>query len=313
MAVKEPRRPESLHADQELKSTPTVSIGMPTYKRPQELRRALDGIVGQTYPNLEIIVSDNASPGDEVEAVVREFMLRDGRIQYHRQEKNFGPECNFQFVLDRATGEFFMWASDDDWRAPEFVSELVNQLTAHPEASLAFCNFIAAYETGEQVSGYPDFFPMMKRFAVDSMTLRQVRFFLQADRYGKANAIYGLIRKKCLDGFTFKNFTRKAGSYGTDMLFVFWLLGRGTFALSDKNLYRSTVGNEKTYARSAKPLESRMHKIWITWFEQLDYSWRYLLIAGWRQRFFLLLCWPLKVMQLVGGMLWHPVKQRLCS
>ena len=38
-----------------------VSIGMPTYNRPQELRIALQGIVDQSYQNLEIIVSDNAT------------------------------------------------------------------------------------------------------------------------------------------------------------------------------------------------------------------------------------------------------------
>jgi glycosyltransferase involved in cell wall biosynthesis len=98
---------------------PKVSIGMPTYNRPQGLKRALKGIVEQTYQNLEVIVSDNASPGDEVETVVCEFMLCDARIQYYQQAENFGPEYNFQFVLDRATGDFFMWTSDDDWRAPQ--------------------------------------------------------------------------------------------------------------------------------------------------------------------------------------------------
>jgi hypothetical protein len=71
------------------------------------------------------------------------------------------------------------------------------------------------------------------------------------------------------------------------------------------------VGNQKTYARTATQQESRMSRIWKTWFEQMDYSWRYLWIAGWRQRPFLLLCWPLKIVQLIGAMLWHPVQQRL--
>jgi hypothetical protein len=108
------------------------------------------------------------------------------------------------------------------------------------------------------------------------MTLRQVSTFFQIDRYGKANAIYNLIRKKCLQGFTFKNFSRKSGRYGADMLFVFWLLGMGTIALSDKILYRSTVGNLKTYEQKLEEKRSRTVSLLETLGRQLDYSWRYL-------------------------------------
>jgi glycosyltransferase involved in cell wall biosynthesis len=288
---------------------PTVSIGMPTYNRPQELRRALKAVVEQTYPHLEIIVSDNASPGEEVEAVVKEFMSRDKRIQYYRQTENYGPEHNFQFVLDKATGEFFMWASDDDWRAPEFVAELVTQLTNHPEASLAFCNFIAARETGEQVSGYPDFLSMMKRFAVDSTTFRQVKFFLQNERAGKANLIYGLIRKRFLHDFKLDVFFRKSGRYGADMLFVFWLLGRGALALSEKKLYHSTVENKKNYEVGKICKEAWMKPLMSKFTEQMIYSFQYILVSAPRQRPILSVLWPIKVIQLIGSMLWQSVKR----
>ena len=58
-------------SDNTLQQTqPLVSIGIPTYDRPEGLRRTLAVRNGQTYANLEIIVSDNASPGDETEQVV---------------------------------------------------------------------------------------------------------------------------------------------------------------------------------------------------------------------------------------------------
>jgi glycosyltransferase involved in cell wall biosynthesis len=64
---------------------PFVSVGIPTYNRPEGLRRTLECITQQTYGNLEIIVSDNGSPGRETEVVVREFRDKDSRIQYFRQ------------------------------------------------------------------------------------------------------------------------------------------------------------------------------------------------------------------------------------
>ena len=69
---------------------PLVSVGIPTYNRPEGLRRTLECITGQTYKDLEIIVSDNCSPGPETEAIAREFMAKDSRIQYFHQEENKG-------------------------------------------------------------------------------------------------------------------------------------------------------------------------------------------------------------------------------
>lgn len=98
-----------------------VSVGIPTYNRPIGLRRTLACITCQTYKNLEIIVSDNGSPGSQTELVVREFMAKDARIKYVKQPRNLGPHANFQYVLANAAGELFMWAADDDEWDPYFV------------------------------------------------------------------------------------------------------------------------------------------------------------------------------------------------
>lgn len=105
-----------------------VSVGIPTYNRPQGLRRTLEYLTNQSYQNLEIIVSDNASPGDETARVVQDFMVRDPRIRYVRQPENIGAIPNFQFVLKEASGEFFMWAADDDEWDPSFVDFCVKNI-----------------------------------------------------------------------------------------------------------------------------------------------------------------------------------------
>jgi glycosyltransferase involved in cell wall biosynthesis len=100
---------------------PLVSVGIPTFNRPQGILRTLELICGQTYPNLEIIVSDNASIGSDTEKVVKEFSAKDRRIRYFRQSINIGPTANFRFVLERASGDYFMWAADDDEWDARFV------------------------------------------------------------------------------------------------------------------------------------------------------------------------------------------------
>jgi glycosyltransferase involved in cell wall biosynthesis len=101
--------------------TPLVTIGIPTYNRPAGLRRILQEITCQTYVNLEIIVSDNHSSGDETETIAREFMQTDRRIRYFRQPENIGSFNNYMFLFNQSQGAYFAWVCDDDFRAPEYV------------------------------------------------------------------------------------------------------------------------------------------------------------------------------------------------
>jgi glycosyltransferase involved in cell wall biosynthesis len=122
-----------------------VSIGIPTYNRPEELRRTLECLTNQTYKNLEIIVSDNCSTGPETENVVREFVARDQRVQYFRQENNKGVAFNFNFVFKQAKGEYFMWAGDDDWYDKNFISTLEKALNENPRYGVAMSSLNLVY------------------------------------------------------------------------------------------------------------------------------------------------------------------------
>jgi glycosyltransferase involved in cell wall biosynthesis/O-antigen/teichoic acid export membrane protein len=117
------------------RTEPLVSIGMPTYNRAHFLAQAIDSVLAQAYSNFEIIISDNASP-DNTEAICREYVRRDPRIRYMRQESNVGPARNFEEVLRPARGEYFAWLADDDWLERSFIQTLLSELAAHPDAVL---------------------------------------------------------------------------------------------------------------------------------------------------------------------------------
>jgi glycosyltransferase involved in cell wall biosynthesis len=107
---------------------PLVSVGIPTYNRPEGLRRTLDKFTAQTYLNLEIIVSDNCSINPEVKIIAEEFAAKDSRIKYYRQDSNIGINLNFKFVLSKSSGKYFMWASDDDYFHECFIERLVVEM-----------------------------------------------------------------------------------------------------------------------------------------------------------------------------------------
>lgn len=128
------QRGSSIQAQQE---PPLVTVGIPTYNRPDGLRRALECVSKQSYPNIEIIVSDNASPGDATEKVIDSFVRLDSRVKHFRQAINIGAISNFAFVLTQAKGQLFMWFADDDTCDQTFVAELVACFLNDPTIALA--------------------------------------------------------------------------------------------------------------------------------------------------------------------------------
>jgi glycosyltransferase involved in cell wall biosynthesis len=108
--------------------TPLVSIGMPVFDRPETLRNALESLVKQTYKNLEIIVSDNASTNPLVAEIIEDYARVDSRIISFRQSFNHGAHANFLFVLEKAKGKYFMWASDDDQWKSDFVEISIQEI-----------------------------------------------------------------------------------------------------------------------------------------------------------------------------------------
>ncbi len=94
------------------RARPPVTIAIPTYNRADRfLRQAIEAALRQTYPNIEVVISDNCS-ADDTEAVVRSY--DDCRIRYFRQERNIGANNNFNFCLEQARGDYFLLFLDDD-------------------------------------------------------------------------------------------------------------------------------------------------------------------------------------------------------
>lgn len=118
-------------------SAPLVTIGIPTYNRPQLLRRSLSCVARQDYPNLEVVVADNATPGEEVAAVVDSFRGRIPSLTYIKHERNIGAVPNMLGLREQARGKYFMWLADDDEISDNYVAELVALLERHPDAACA--------------------------------------------------------------------------------------------------------------------------------------------------------------------------------
>jgi FkbM family methyltransferase len=127
------------------------------------LKRTLELITNQSYKDLEIIVSDNAST-DETSKVVEDFMEKDHRIQYIKHEKNQGIQFNFKYVLQVSRGQYFMWAADDDEWALEFIDTCVKNTSG---SGTCMTWFSTLYRSSGKISypPQPNILPEMSVFS----------------------------------------------------------------------------------------------------------------------------------------------------
>jgi hypothetical protein len=130
---------------------PLVSVGIPTYNNPYGLRKVLDYITKQSYQNLEIIVSINATPNHErnLENIIicKEWHDNDPRVTWYFQINDIGADENFRYVRKKSTGKYMMTAQDDDWWTNTYIEKLVEALEANPDVPLACCpsQYITSY------------------------------------------------------------------------------------------------------------------------------------------------------------------------
>jgi glycosyltransferase involved in cell wall biosynthesis len=120
-----------------MSDAPLVTVAMPVHNGARWLAAAIDSVRAQSYRNLQIIISDNAST-DDTPRICAAAAGDDARIEVVRHDELLPVWRNFDFGRTRKRGTYFMWAADDDLREPEHVARLVDALRSNPSATLAY-------------------------------------------------------------------------------------------------------------------------------------------------------------------------------
>lgn len=90
---------------------PKVTIAIPNYNYGRYLGTAIESALAQSYPDFELLISDNASMDDSLEVIGR---YQDKRIRVFRQIANRGLYFNWNLCLREARGEYFKLLQADD-------------------------------------------------------------------------------------------------------------------------------------------------------------------------------------------------------
>lgn len=110
----------------------TVSIVVPTYKRePEYLNRAIESLLQQTYPNIEIVVIDDNPINSEWREKVTLYMKKkqsDSNITYIQNENNLGGALSRNVGIEKAKGNYITFLDDDDEYLPEKIEKQLNYM-----------------------------------------------------------------------------------------------------------------------------------------------------------------------------------------
>lgn len=134
-----------------MKNNPILTIGLPVYNDALFLEKTLDSILNQSFENFKLIISDDCSTDNSKEICIR-YKKKDSRIEYIRQKKNIGISRNMQFLLSKATTEFFMWAGDDDIMLPDYLQVLITELQNNKNIVAAFTPYCKINENDVIIS-----------------------------------------------------------------------------------------------------------------------------------------------------------------
>jgi glycosyltransferase involved in cell wall biosynthesis len=115
---------------------PRLSVGLPVYNSSTYVAESIEALLGQTFEDFELIISDNASTDDTGE-ICRRYEKLDSRVRYFRQSRNVGLAPNHNFCVIKAKGELFKWGAGDDLYARDLIEKCVAALDENPQVVLA--------------------------------------------------------------------------------------------------------------------------------------------------------------------------------
>ena len=224
---------------------PPVSVILPTHNRAKLLERSVKSVLEQSYPELELIVVDDASK-DETEQVVRS--LDDNRVRYLQNEKNLGTSASKNRGIREARFDYIAFHDDDDlWRPEKLEKQMRLLANAGEEAGFCYCEMVY-----HRLDGTEQLCPLREL----SMVRKSGYIYPELLRRNFVGGPTLLIRKECLD---------RVGGFREDMIvFEDWdlalrLSAKYDAAFAGEPLYDyfehenslTTTGNEE-YLRQVK-------------------------------------------------------------
>ncbi len=141
---------------------PRFSILLPVYETPEKwLRRCLDSILSQAYPEWELCIVDDASSSPHVRRVLEAYLAKDSRIRVTWRATNGHISRASNDALAMATGDYIALMDHDDELRPHALLEMAERMQADPGLRLLYSDEDKIDVEGQRMQPYfkPDWNP----------------------------------------------------------------------------------------------------------------------------------------------------------
>jgi len=135
-----------------------VSIVIPCYRGEKYLAQAIESCLAQTYPELEVIVVDDASP-DRCAEIAQNYSQKDTRVRLIRRKRNGGVSRAFNTGFRAAKGAYYSRLAQDDLLLPTAMERMVAYLSDHPNVGLVYGEMLKVDHEGRPLERFPIFDP----------------------------------------------------------------------------------------------------------------------------------------------------------
>jgi glycosyltransferase involved in cell wall biosynthesis len=166
---------------------PRISVCLLTYNHSAIVRDTIESVLGQTFRDFELILSDDCST-DDTWLLLQQLAERDSRIRVVRTPRNLGMPGNANFAVAHARGEHVALLHHDDLYAPKLLQAWLDVIDRHPDmgfVSNCYGNYQSDVLHGE---GFPE--------RSDGVRLLEQRLLKRWDSPFRGTA---LIRRSCWD------------------------------------------------------------------------------------------------------------------
>jgi glycosyltransferase involved in cell wall biosynthesis len=109
---------------------------MTAYNRERYIGAAIESVLGQSYPNFELVIVDDAS-SDATVVTARAYAAGDARVRIVVNERNLGDYPNRNHAFSYVTTPLFKYHDSDDVMYPHCLETMVAAIEAHRDADFA--------------------------------------------------------------------------------------------------------------------------------------------------------------------------------
>ncbi len=216
---------------------PKITIGLMVYNEEKDLVEAIKSIYEQNFDDMEILIGNNSST-DNSTNIIESYAKKDPRIIHIQRERNIGALQNWNDLVDRSKGEYFILTGGHDKWTVNYLKNLCKELDSNKNAVLAYAKTTWIDKNGNELDRRTTF--------IDTSGLSFIGKFVSL-MFSNQHYLMGLMRTKSI-----RETRKQLEIIGSGEIFLQELAQLGDFVL---------VENERWYRREVRDVETTANQL----------------------------------------------------